>query len=318
LAAGSAVLWSSAALAESSRMPVVGVLRSTARGPFENIVAQFEQGLSDVGYLTGQNIRIEYRWADNDVLRLPALAAELVELPVDVVVGNNVAVDAVRKITDTIPIVFVIADDPVRAGLVSSLNRPGGNLTGITFFGGSQLNSKRIELLDEFAPVDTTIVVLNDANYPAGEIASQEAESAARDFGRRSETINVASAQELEAVFFRIAALRAGALLVNGSPLFTSNRRALVELAARSAVPAIFDQRAYVEAGGLMSYGASFTEAYRQAGIYAGRILQGARPADLPVLQPTKFELVINLKTAAALQLEVPPSVLIRADDVIE
>lgn len=299
-------------------MPVVGVLRSTARGPFEDIVAQFEQGLSDLGFIAGRNTRIEYRWADNDVGRLPALAAELVELPVDVVVGNNVAVDAVREITDTIPIVFVIADDPVKAGLVSSLNRPGGNLTGITFFGGSQLNSKRIELLDEFVPIEAPIVVLNDANYPAGEIASQEAEIAARDFGRRLEKIDVASAEELEAAFVRIVALRAGALLVNGSPLFTSNRRALVELAARSALPAIYDQRAYVEAGGLMSYGASFTQAYYQAGMYAGRILQGAKPADLPVLQPTVFELVINLRTAAALHLEVPPSVLIRADDVIE
>lgn len=318
LLAGAAMAWPSVVCAQQSSLPVIGFFRSTAPGPFANIVAAFRQGLKDVGYVEGKNVAIEYRWAENQLDRLPVLAADLIDRKVAVIVGNSLAVDAAKAITTTIPIVFVLADDPVKGGYVASLNRPGGNLTGVTFFGGGQLGAKRLELLRDLLPDGSVIAVLQDANYPAGEAELPTVEAAGRTLGREIMVATVAGESEFDAAFAKIKQGGAAALLVSGSPLFTSKRRQLIALAAQHGLPAIYDQRAYVESGGLMSYGASFVGAYRQAGSYAGRILNGEKPSELPVVQPTTFELAINLKTAVTLGLSVPPSIMLLADEVIE
>jgi putative ABC transport system substrate-binding protein len=316
---GLALCLSAASLATEAQpaMPVVGFLRSTPAEPFTQLVTAFRQGLAEAGFVEGQNVAIEYRWAENHPDRLPGLVDDLIRRQVAVIVGNSLAVMAAKAATTTIPIVFVFADDPVRFGLVASLNRPGGNLTGVTFFGGRQLDTKRLELLRDLAPSAAIIAMLVDPSYPGYESEQPEMEAAGRAVGRHIVVAKAASERELDAAFANIAQAGAGALLVSGSPFFTSQRRALVALAARHAIPAIYDVREYVESGGLISYSASITGAYRQAGVYVARILRGARPADLPVEQPTKFEMVINLKTAKALGLTVPQSVLLRADKVI-
>jgi putative tryptophan/tyrosine transport system substrate-binding protein len=315
---GGAAVWPVTSRAQTAEMPVVGFLRSTPSEPFRHLVVAFREGLKETGFIEGQNVAIEYRWADNRLDRLPDLAADLVQRPVAAIVGNRHAVQAARAATATIPIVFVLADDPVQSGFVSSLNQPGGNITGVTFFAGGSLDVKRLELLHELMPKAAVVAVLLDPNYPESKGALPNVEAAGRALGRQIVVLTAASEGELDAAFVRIVQVGAGALLVSGSPFFTSQRRALVALAARHAVPAIYDQRDFVELGGLISYGASISGAYRLAGIYVGRILKGARPADLPVQQPTRFELVINLKTAQALGLTVPDALIARADEVIE
>ena len=301
LLGGAAASWPLAARAQQPAMPVIGFLRSTPAAPFAHLLAALRQGLSDEGFVEGRNVAIEQRHADNQLDRLPVLATDLVRGNVSVIVGNVTAINAVRAATATIPIVFVTGADPVRSGLVASLNRPESNLTGVTFFGGSQLNTKQLELLRDLISKAAVFAVMGDANYPEFEAGLPAVEAASRALGRQIVVMKVSSEHEFEAAFAKIVYAGAGALLVSGSPFFTSLRRALVALAARHAVPAIYDQRDFVADGGLISYSASFTDAYRQAGTYVGKILKGAKPADLPVLQPTKFDLVINLKTAKAL-----------------
>ena len=309
--------WPLAARAQQPAMPVIGFLRSTPEKPFAHIVAAFRQGLKETGFVEGQNVAIEQRWADNQLDQLPQLAADLIGRQPAVIVGNAPAVDAARSATATIPIVFVIGGDPVALGLVSSLNRPGGNLTGLTFF-GNRLGAKRVEMLRELVPGVAVIATLTDANFPEAVVELRAVEEASRTIGQKIMPVNASNEREIDAAFASIAQAGAGALVVIGSPLFTSKSQMLVALSARYAVPAIYDLRDYVAVGGLISYSASFTDAYRQAGVYAGRILKGAKPSELPVLQPTTFELAINRKTARTLGLNVPQSLIARADEVIE
>jgi putative ABC transport system substrate-binding protein len=318
LLGGAAGAYPFVARAQQAALPVIGFLRSTPAAPFAHLVTAFRQGLGELGRVEGESVIIEQRWADNEPDRLPPLAADLVQRRVAVIVGNGPAMQAAKAATATIPIVFVVGDDPVKSGLVGSLNRPGGNLTGVTFFGGSRLGPKRIELLHELIPKSGLIAVLLDPNYAGFVRELPDLEAAGRAVGRKIVEVKAENEGELDVAFAKIVEAGAGALLVSGGPFFTSQRRKLIALAARHAIPAIYDVREFIEAGGLISYSASITDAYRQAGIYAGRILEGAKPPELPVQQPTKFELVINLKTAKALGLEVPPTLLARADEVIE
>jgi putative ABC transport system substrate-binding protein len=318
LLSGAALAWPCGTRAQQPAIPEIGFLRSTPSQPFIHLVAAFRHGLKEAGFVDGDNVKIEQRWADNQPDQLAALAADLVKRRVDVIVGNYAAVEAARAMTETIPIVFVTGDDPVRSGLVRSLNRPGGNITGITFFGGSQLNAKRLELLHELVPKAALIGVLGDPNHSAFETELPDLVAAARIIDRQIVIARAASERDLDAAFASIVRAGAGALLVSGSPFFTGQRRQLVALAARHAIPAIYDLRELVAAGGLISYSASLAGAYRQAGNYTAQILNGRKPSELPVLQATTFELAVNLKTAKALGLEVPPSVMLRADEVIE
>jgi putative ABC transport system substrate-binding protein len=299
-------------------MPVVGLLRSTSAAPFVDLVAAFRQGLGDAGFEEGRNVTIEQRWADNVLERLPALARELVQRRAAVIVGNQSAIEAVRTAAPSTSIVFVTGEDPVRAGLVASLSRPGGNITGVTFFGGSQLNAKRMELLHEIVPAARTIAVLGDPGYAAFARELPEVEAVARKLGWQLVIERAADRREFEPAFAKFADARADALLASGSPLFTSEGQALVALAERYRLPAIYDVRNLVAVGGLISYSSSLSGAYRQAGDYAGRILKGSKPAELPVLQATTFELSINLKTARALGLNIPPTLIATASEVIE
>ncbi len=299
-------------------IPVVGFLRSTPSKPFTHLVTAFQEGLAQAGFIEGQNVAIEYRWADNHLDRLPGLAAELVQRQAAAIVGNGLAVQAARVATTTIPIVFVLADDPVQSGLVASLNRPSGNLTGVTFFGGESLGVKRLELLHELVPKGSAIAVLLDPNYPEGGSELPAVEAAARDLGRPILVARIESQNELDATFARMIQAGADAVLVSGSPFFTSHRQALIALAARHSLPASYDLRDYVEEGGLISYGASISSAYHQAGIYVGHILNGVKPADMPVSRASRLEMAINLGTAKALGITVPDALLARADLVIE
>jgi putative ABC transport system substrate-binding protein len=315
---GAVAAWPLAARAQQPTMPVIGFLRSTPAARFTHLVEALRQGLKEEGFVEGHNFAIEQRWADNRLDQLPALAADLVSRQVAVIVCNTLVVPAAKAATTTIPIVFVSGDDPVKAGLVSSLNRPDGNLTGVTFFGGSQLGAKRIELLRDLVPKVTVIAVLSDSNYPAIEADLPDIEAAGHALGRRVVLVKVAKEADLEAAFADIVQAGAGAVLVSGGPFFGSQRKMLATLALRHHLPSIFDLRESVVDGGLMSYAASITGAYRQTGIYVGKIFKGAKPADLPVLQPTTFELAVNLKTAKALDIDIPQSIMLRADEVIE
>jgi putative ABC transport system substrate-binding protein len=296
---------------------VVGFLRSSPAEQFAHIVVAFRQGLNETGFVEGQNVVIEQRWADNRLDQLPGLAADLVSRHAAVIVCNGPAVEAARSAAPTMPIVFVIGGDPVAEGLVASLNRPGGNLTGLTFF-GNRLGAKRLEILRELVPETKVIAALIDPNFPAAVAELRAIEDAGRTIGQKIVPVNAGNEREFDAAFASIAQAGAGALVVTGGPFFSSKSERLVALAAHHAIPAIYDLRDYVAAGGLISYSASFTDAYRQAGVYAGRILKGAKPLELPVLQPTTFELAINIKTAKALGLTFPPSLRLRADEVIE
>jgi len=302
--------------AQLPAVPVIGFLSSTPAAPFTHLVTAFQQGLTEAGFVEGRNVTIEYRYADSQLDRLPGLAAELVRRQVAVIVANSSAAEVAKALTATIPIVFVAGNDPVKQGLVASLGRRGGNLTGTTFFSG-ELGPKRLQLLHELVPKAAIIAVLTDPSAPGAMDELADMEAAGRALGRQLVVVRTESESELEPAFERIVQAGAGALMVSGARLFTQ-RRALVALAARHAIPAIYDVREHVEAGGLISYAASLADAHRQAGVYAARILKGAKPSELPVLQPTIFELVINLETAKTLGLTVPASLLAQADEVIE
>ena len=318
LLGGAVAAWPLAAQAQQPAMPVVGLLRSTPAAPFNDLVAALRQGLDETGFVEGRNVIIEQRWADNQIDRLPDLAVDLARHQAAVIVGNQQAIQPARAAAPTTPIVFVTGEDPVGAGLVTSLSRPGGNLTGVTFFGGSQLAGKRMELLHQLVPKAPVVAVFGDPSYPAFEAGLPDLEAAARAMGLQILVVRVARSSEFEAAFTKVTQAGAGALYVSGSPFFTSERDTIVALAARHAIPAAYDLRDQVAAGGLISYSSSIAGAYRQAGVYAGQILKGAKPSELPVQQPTTFELVINLKTAKALGLTVPPSLLTAATEVIE
>ena len=315
LLSGAAATWPVAALAQQTAVPVVGFLRNTIAAPFAHLVTELGKGLSEEGFVEGRNVIIEQRWGDNQPDRLPGLAADLVRRKAAVIVGPAGVLAAIRVAGPTVPFVFVVGDDPVKMGLVASLNRPEGNLTGVTFFGGSMLGAKRLALLHELVPKISVVAVLLD---PDTTFEIELVETAARALGLQIVPVKLASERDLDAAFDRIVATGAGALLFGGGPVLRGQLHQIVALAARHALPTIYELRDYVEAGGLISYAASFPAAYRQAGVYAGRILKGAKPSDLPVLQPTKFEMAINLKTAKALGLTVPQTLLVAADEVIE
>jgi ABC-type uncharacterized transport system substrate-binding protein len=320
LLGGAAAAWPIAARAQQAAMPVIGFLNASSPDEFfADRLRAFRQGLKEIGYIEGENLAIEHRAADNQLDRLPELASELVRRQVAVIAAASItAAAAAQAATTTIPVVFIVGDDPVRLGLVASLSRPGGNLTGTNFF-SVELGAKRLELLRELAPAATRIAVLvNPANPANAESTIRDVEAAVRAMGSQIQVLNAGSSREIDAAFAGLARERPDALYVSTGPPFTARRVQLALLAARSGLPAIYGARSFAEAGGLMSYGASLAEAYRQAGFYAGRILKGAKPADLPVAQSTKFELVINAQTARMLDLTVPPSLLARADEVIE
>ncbi len=298
-------------------MPVVGFLRSTTLAPFENIAAALRQGLKEAGFVEGHNVAIESRYADNQLDRLPALAAELIRRPVAVIVANSSAARAAKAATATVPIVFTVGNDPVRDGLVASLNRPGGNVTGVTFLSGV-LGTKRLELLRLLVPKATSIAVLVNPNTNETKIERNDIQAAAQAIGQQIIIGDVGNAADIEAAFSSFVQRGAGALLGGTGAFLNSQRELIVALAARHGIPAIYSAREYAEAGGLMSYSTSQVEAYRQTGLYAGRILKGEKPGDLPILQATKFEFIINLKTAKALGLEFHPQLLATADEVIE
>jgi putative ABC transport system substrate-binding protein len=313
---GGAVAWPLAAHAQQTLMPVVGFLRSASLADATHLIDAFRQGLQEIGYVEGQNVVVEYRAAENDPDRLIALATDFARRPVALIVGNVLSAIAAKAVTTTIPIVFATGTDPVQDGLVSSLNRPSGNITGVSFL-AERLGAKRLGLLHELVPTATSIAVLV-APSPDAASEQQELEAAAQAIGQRLAIFRANTEHDFEAGFAAFVARGAGALMVIGGAFMFSNRDRIVALAARHKLPASYPLREYVAAGGLMSYAPSITEAYRLVGIYAGRILKGAKPGDLPVLQSTKFDLVINLKTAKTLGLTVAPGLLAIADEVIE
>jgi len=315
---GGATIAPRALRAQQKAMPVIGFLASASPGPNATNLAALRQGLSEAGYVEGQNVAIEYRWAEGDFDRLPALAADLVGRGVDVIVtsGGNSSALAAKNATSSIPIVFIAGADPVEEGLVASLARPGGNLTGVTIF-AVELLGKQVELISELAPEARTLAKLVNPNFPSAERDIRAVQEAARAKGLQLRILKASTESDIDAAFASLVDLKVGGLLV-GDPTYFGRREQIVALAARYAVPTIYDFRIYVAAGGLISYGTSQTDTDRNVGTYVGKILKGARPADLPVQQPATFELVVNLKTAKALGLTVPPSILARADEVIE
>jgi putative ABC transport system substrate-binding protein len=319
LLGGAAVSWPLAARAQQPAMPVIGFLNSTSPDSYADNLRAFRQGLKGSGYVEGENVAIEFRWAENQIDRLPELAAELVRRRVAVIVSiGSPASASAAKATTTIPIVFTVPEDPVRLGLVASLARPGGNLTGVNFF-AVELAAKRLELLRELVPAAARVaVLLNPSEATIAAANLRDVETAARAMGLQIHVLNASTSREIDAAFEILARQRPDALFISSGPFFTNRRVQLAHLTTRHAIPAIHGSRQYVEVGGLMSYGASQTDANRQAGVYAGRILKGAKPADLPVVQASKFELVINAQTARMLGLTVPPTLLSTADEVIE
>jgi putative tryptophan/tyrosine transport system substrate-binding protein len=319
LLGGAAAAWPLAVRAQQAAMPVIGFLSTRTPNESAHLVAAFRRGLAENGYLEGQNVALEYRWALGQYDRLPALATELVRRPVAVVasVGGDPAAQAAKAATATIPIVFEVGTDPIKLGLVTSYNRPGGNATGINML-TSALEAKRLGLLRELVPQAAALGVLLNPNWPAAASQLSDVEEAARAIGVQTHVLRASTDGEIDKAFASIAQHRIPALAVASDPFFTSRRDKLAALAARHAVPAMYPFRDYAVAGGLMSYGIDLPEVYRQVGLYAGRVLKGAKPADLPVMQPTKFELVINLKTAKALGLTLPDKLLVAADEVIE
>jgi len=306
-----------ASRAQTSSMPVIGFLSGQSPGSWAPYVAAFRNGLTETGYVEGKNVTIEFRWAEGHYDRLPALVAELIRRQVAVVVAGGGGAREAKTATVTIPIVFTTGNDPVENGLVTSLAHPGGNATGVSFV-PTELAAKRLELLHQLVPKVAAIAMVVNPVTTYAEPRARKVQEAARSFGLQLHVLNARTEQEIDAAFATLVKLRAGALLVDSDPFFNGRRDQFVALAARYAVPAIYDGREYVDAGGLMSYGGSITEVYRLAGIYTGKILKGAKPADLPILQPTKVDLVINLKTAKSLGISIPQSLLLRANEVIQ
>jgi putative ABC transport system substrate-binding protein len=319
LLGGGVIAWPGAARAQRRAVPVIGLLSSFSRGPDFLGSGPVFQGLTEAGYVYGQNVAIEYRWAESNYDRLPTLAADLVSRKVDVIVtiGGTPPALAAKSATSTIPIVFTTVSDPVGVGLVASLARPGGNITGFSNI-AAQLTPKLLELLSEAVPQAGVIALLVNPNNPTAEPMIRDVQEAARAKGVKLAVLKAGTGGEIDAAIASLAELQAGALVVDADSFLSSRRGQLLALASRHAVPAIYAHRVFVAAGGLISYGIDDAAVLRQAGVYAGRILKGAKPADLPVQQPTTFELVINLKTAKALGLTIPPTILARADEVIE
>jgi putative ABC transport system substrate-binding protein len=318
LVAGAAV-WPSAAHAQQAAMPVIGSLTGHSRISFAAYLSAFQRGLADMGFVEGRNLAIEYRFAEGRYDRMPEMAADLVRRPVAamLVTGGGAQPVLTSRIVTTIPVVFVTGADPVRGGIVQSLNRPGGNVTGVYQFAAA-MDAKRLGMLREIVPSARDIGVLVNPTYAEVETQLKEVGQAASTLGLAPHVLRASTEGEIDAAFAAIAAMRAGALLVCADPFFNSRRNQIVALAARHTIPAIYEQREFAEAGGLVSYGASIRQAYAQAGTYTGRILKGEKPADLPVAQTTKFELIINLVVAKAFHLDIPPHVLALADEVIE
>jgi len=317
LLGGAAFAWPLAARAQQPAIPVVGFLRNTPSTSFDHIVAAFRQGLGEAGFVDGRNVAIQQRWAEGRDDRLPALLADLISLKAAVIVANTAGAFAAKAAATTVPVVFATGSDPVRDGLVTSLNRPGANFTGVIFI-TSELGTKRLELLRQLVPKATTVAMLVMPSGQETELEQVDVAKAAQALGLQLVVADATSRPEIEVAFATFAQRRADAVLVGTGALTNSHSEAIVALAARHSIPTIYSLREYVSVGGLMSYGTSITDAYRQAGIYAGRILKGERPADLPVMQSTKFDLVLNLKTAKALGLDVPDRLLALADEVIE
>ena len=317
LLGGAAAAWPIMARAQRPEIPVVAFLNGGSPDGYAPMVAAFHQGLKDTGYVEAQSVRIEYRWADGQYGRLPAMAADLVHRQVAVIVTNSPGMLAAKAATTTIPIVFTTSGDPVELGFVASLARPGRNITGVT-----QLNvevaPKRLELMHELVPTATIMAVIVNPAYPSAEIQSRGMQAAARTLGVQLHILRASNERDIDDAFATLAQLRAGAFVISSDPFFNSRAEQFAALALRHAVPTIFQYREFAAAGGLMSYGGSIIDSYRQAGVYTGRILKGEKPADLPVQQSTKVELIINLKTAKALGLEVPRTLIARADEVIE
>ena len=317
---GAAAAWPLAARAQQA-MPLIGYLHTASSEAYASMISAFHDGLKETGYVQGRNVAIEFRWAEGHVERLPALADDLVRRRISVLAtgGGASSALAAKQVAAAIPIVFVTGLDPIESHLVESLNRPGGNLTGITFF-TVELGPKRLSLLHELAPHARTVAVLVDSrNLGGGSKGGLGAvQNAARALGQTIQVLDASTSKEIDEAFNAIARMRADGLFVVSSPLFTNSRHQIVALANHNRIPAIYPLREYVFAGGLMSYGASFVDAYRQSGVYTGRILKGTKPSDLPIQRPTKFELLINLNTAKSFGAEVPPTLLARADEVIE
>jgi putative tryptophan/tyrosine transport system substrate-binding protein len=316
---GSAAAWPLAARAQQASVPIIGFMSSRAAPDSAYLVAAFRKGLGEAGYIEGQNVAIEFRWANGRYDQLPALAADLVKQNIAVLtaVGGEPSALAAKAATSTIPIVFTIGGDPMKIGLVATMNRPGGNATGVSLL-AIEPEAKRLAMLHELVPKGALIAVLINPNFGDFESRTRELSAAARTLSRRIEYYKATSDAELELALSRIAQENAAALLPTGDPFFDTRRERIIAFSAKSSLPTIYQFREFAIAGGLMTYGISITEGYRQAGIYAGQILKGAKPAELPVHQSIKFELVINLVTAKALGIEIPPTLLALADEVIE
>jgi putative tryptophan/tyrosine transport system substrate-binding protein len=319
LLGGAAAAWPLAARGQQPAMPVIGFMHSLGRNDRVNLLDAFRRGLNEAGYAEGRNVAIEYRFADNQIDRLPALAADLVNRNVAVIVatGGGYSVLAAKAATTTIPIVFVTAGDPVQLGYVASLNQPGGNATGVSWF-GAQVAGKGLGLLHELVPKAALVALLANPRLPEAVLTLSDAQKAARELGQQLLVLNAGTASEIDAAFATLRQWRADALLLGGDPFFSSRRQQIVALTSRDAIPAMYANREFVEEGGLMSYGNDIADGYRRAALHVGRILKGEKPANLPIDQATKFEFVINLKTAKTLGLEVPPGLSARADEVIE
>jgi ABC-type uncharacterized transport system substrate-binding protein len=316
---GAAAAWPFGVRAQQPAMPVIGFLSFRSEADATDSVAAFRKGLGEVGYIEGRNVAVEYRWADARLDRLPTLAEELVRLPVAVLaaVAGQQTPRAAQTATKTIPIVFGIGEDPVEAGLVPNLNRPPGNMTGVTFLSAG-LGAKRLGMLRQLVPDADVIGLLANQNSPQGQEQMQDVADAAKSLGQQLTILNGSNDQEIDAAFASLAERRVKALLVAADPSYDPRRNRLIALSAQYAIPTLYHFRDFPLAGGLACYGASISDLYRQVGIYVGRILHGEKPADLPVMLPTKFEFVINLKTARALKLDIPPTILALADEVIE
>ncbi len=317
LVGGASISWPLTGHAQQTTLPVVGFLNSASADGYASMAAAFRQGLKETGYVEGNNVAIEYRWADDRYDRLPALATDLVNRRVTVIFANSPAIAAAKAATSTIPIIIMSGDDPVRLGFVASFNRPGGNITGVSIL-SNELAAKRLDLLRELVPHAKTIAILINSDFgPSGRFQS-DVEAAARALRLSIEFLQANNEPEIDHAFNSLAQTRPAALLVGPGPFLDSRRNLLVALAAKIAIPAAYETRATAVAGGLMSYGADVADGYRRAGLYVGRILKGEKPAELPVDQATKFEFIINLKAAKALNLEISPMLLARADEVIE